>query len=83
MKKFIAAAIVLVTFTFGAGTALAGEVTGNGDPTPIKTRGVAASICAFSGLEDGSPGGPGVQPQTPAGSRGAPGFACSPGRPLP
>ena len=30
--------------------ALAGEITGNGNPTPIKSQGVAASICAFSGL---------------------------------
>ena len=30
--------------------ALAGELTGNGNPTPIKSRGVASSICAFSGL---------------------------------
>ena len=30
--------------------ALAGELTGNGNPTPIKERGVASSICAFSGL---------------------------------
>ena len=30
--------------------AWAGEITGSGNPTPIKSRGVAASICAFSGL---------------------------------
>ena len=31
-------------------TAWAGELTGSGNPTPIKTSGVANSICAFSGL---------------------------------
>jgi hypothetical protein len=31
-------------------TAWAGELTGSGNPTPIKTDGVAGSICAFSGL---------------------------------
>jgi hypothetical protein len=35
----------------GAGSVLAGEVNGNGDPTPI--RGGGTSACAFSGLEDG------------------------------
>lgn len=80
VKKLIVAAVITATFTTGAGTAFAGEVTGNGDSTPIRS-GVAASVCAFSGLEDGTPGGPGVTPQTPKGSGGAPGFACSPGRP--
>lgn len=37
-----------------AGSALAGEVTGNGDPTPISGY-QANSICAFSGLNDGEP----------------------------
>lgn len=32
--------------------AYAGEITGNQKLTPIKSRGVAASICAFSGLDD-------------------------------
>lgn len=31
--------------------AIAGEVTGNGDPTPVN-GGVASSICSFSGLND-------------------------------
>jgi hypothetical protein len=30
--------------------AWAGEITGSGNLTPIKTGGVASSICAFSGL---------------------------------
>jgi hypothetical protein len=36
-----------------AGSALAGEVTGNGKPTAAPTH--AASICAFSGRNDGDP----------------------------
>jgi hypothetical protein len=38
----------------GAGSAFAGEVTGKGDPTPIQ-EGQAASICSFSGQNDGEP----------------------------
>jgi len=34
----------------GAGAASAGEITGNGKPVPAPER--AASICAFSGLND-------------------------------
>src|SRR4051812_36518046 len=49
----------------GAGTALAGEVTGNGKPTQGPAH--ANSICAFSGLEDGDgagfPGPGGAPPQ--------------------
>lgn len=37
-----------------AASVLAGEVTGNGDPTPI-AEGRANSICSFSGLNDGEP----------------------------
>jgi hypothetical protein len=54
--------------------ASAGEVTGNGSPTPNSTFGHSASICSFSGLEDGDnnddnvpdpgvPNGPGATPQ--------------------
>ena len=54
MMKQLAAAAALCTAVVGlGGTAFAGEVTGNGKPTPIKTEHVAASECAFSGLEDG------------------------------
>lgn len=35
--------------------AYAGEVTGNGDPTPVKGH-VARSICSFSGLNDDGAG---------------------------
>ena len=45
-----AAAVVGV----GAGSALAGEITGNGKPTPINDY-RAASICSFSGQNDGNP----------------------------
>ena len=58
MRKFIAGAALALIFTGGGGTAFAGEVGGNGEPTPIQTRHVAASICAFNGLDDGSEGGP-------------------------
>ena len=52
MKKVVAAvAASIAAVGVTAGAAFAGEVTGNGKPTPIRS-GVAASICAFSGLED-------------------------------
>jgi hypothetical protein len=57
-----AGAIILL----GMSSASAGEVTGNGNPTPPGTFGHAASICSFSGLDDGSEGGaggPGAAPQ--------------------
>ncbi len=38
----------------GAGSAFAGEITGNGKSTPIN-EGQAASICSFSGQNDGNP----------------------------
>ena len=48
-----------------AGTASAGEITGNGKPTQGPAH--ANSICAFSGLEDGDgagfPGPGGAPPQ--------------------
>ncbi|MGD9749611.1 MAG: hypothetical protein AB7W59_01310 [Acidimicrobiia bacterium] len=45
-------AIIGSAVVLGAGTtALAGEVNGNGEQTPIRDR--AHSACAFSGLEDG------------------------------
>jgi hypothetical protein len=64
-KKSLLAVAVCVTALAGlsAAPAFAGEVTGPpgtvgqvtpapGTPTPIKTRGVAASECAFNGLND-------------------------------
>lgn len=76
----IGAATLLVSLTVGA--TFAGEVTGNGKPTPIKS-GRANSICAFSGLNDRTEGeGPtdtrvqnwGV---TPLLALGHPGDACN------
>ena len=58
MRKFIAGAALALIVSGAGGTAFAGEIGGNGEPTPIKTRHVAASICAFNGLDDGSEGGP-------------------------
>ena len=74
-KTFVAALICGASVVgLGAGSAFAGEITGNGEPNPIKGTispfpGVPAAICAFSGLEDGvdppsETGGPAVT-QTP------------------
>ena len=55
MRKLIAgAALTLIVTGAGGGTAFAGEVTGgpNAKPTPVQSY-VAASICSFSGQEDG------------------------------
>ena len=55
MRKLIAAATIVVAGVGIGGSVFAGEVTGNGDPTPVaRPRAVASSICAFSGLDDGS-----------------------------
>lgn len=52
MPKVIVAIIATVALSgVFSGTAFAGEVTGNGKPTPIRQY-RAASICSFSGLED-------------------------------
>jgi hypothetical protein len=58
-RKFAATASAALIAMVGTGAALAGEVQGPpgaanqpGTPTPIKTRGVAASACAFNGLND-------------------------------
>jgi hypothetical protein len=53
--KSLLAAIAIPVVASGAlfvAPAHAGEFTGSGKTTPIKDRGVAASECAFSGLED-------------------------------
>lgn len=55
MRRLIAgAALTLIVTGAGGGTAFAGEVTGgpNSKPTPVQSH-VAASICSFSGKEDG------------------------------
>ena len=53
-KSLVAAALCAAAVAaVGAGSAFAGEVTGNGNPTaaPAHTN----SICAFSGQNDGNP----------------------------
>ncbi len=57
MKKTLVGAAICAALIFGSsGAAFAGEVNGNGDATPARDK--AKSACAFSGLEDGSEGGP-------------------------
>jgi hypothetical protein len=84
MRKVIGgAAIAAIALVGSGGAAFAGEITGQGRGTPINAFegptdrvghfAVAPSECSFSGLEDAA--GPGTT-QTPAGSRGAPRFAC-------
>jgi len=58
-RKLAATASAVLLVALGAGSAFAGEVKGPpgslenpGSPTVIKTRGVAASACAFNGLND-------------------------------
>jgi hypothetical protein len=61
MRKFIAGAVLAVGVVSIGGTAFAGEINGSGDhgnpdkgnQTPVAGW-QAGSICAFSGLEDGS-----------------------------
>jgi hypothetical protein len=55
----------------GAGTALAGEVTGKGKPTAAPDN--ANSICAFSGQNDKTPGEGPVEPRTQTPADGNPG----------
>jgi hypothetical protein len=53
-KSLLAAALCAVVVTVvGAGSASAGEVTGNGKPTAGPAH--ANSICVFSGRNDGEP----------------------------
>jgi hypothetical protein len=58
MKKFLIGAAVVAAVTVTGGTAFAGEITGNGKPTPINTY-RAGSICSFSGQND-DPDEPGL-----------------------
>lgn len=50
----IALGTAVLLLSASAASVLAGEVTGNGDPTPI-AEAQASSICSFSGLNDGHP----------------------------
>ena len=53
-KSLLATALGAVCLAVvGAGSAFAGEVNGNGDPTGAPAH--ANSICAFSGQNDGHP----------------------------
>lgn len=54
MRKQVVSIMIAAVFTVGiAGTAVAGERTGQGKPTPISNPdGPQNSECAFSGLED-------------------------------
>jgi hypothetical protein len=54
LSAVLAAALVVAM----GGTAFAGEITGNGKPTPIESF-RAGSICSFSGLND-DPNEPGM-----------------------
>ena len=85
-KSLLAVACYAAAVTgLSAGPALAGEITGNGKSTPIRS-GVAASECAFSGLDDPDADefthtqsfGQLVRMFGPMG--GVPGFACNPTR---
>ena len=50
-KLFASAVSAAAVAALSGAPALAGEVTGTGESTPIR-NGVAASECAFSGLDD-------------------------------
>jgi len=50
----IALGTATLVASLSAGAVLAGEITGNGEPTPISDE-RAASICSFSGYNDGEP----------------------------
>src|SRR4051812_43100170 len=56
MKKWIAGPVLATSMVGIGGTAFAGEVNGNGKPTPINSY-RAGSICSFSGLNDDPTGG--------------------------
>jgi hypothetical protein len=56
MRKVIAAAAAVVGIVVTPRAAFAGEITGNGKPTPINQF-TANSICSFSGQNDPSGGG--------------------------
>ena len=53
MSKRIQAFAILVSATVIAAPAMAGEVTGGPHPKPTTGPSHAASVCAFSGQEDG------------------------------
>ena len=81
LTKFTVALVLI------SSPAWAGEITGSGHETPIKSSGVAASICAFSGLNPEGDG-PNSLVQSygairaafggPAPFHGLPGVECNP-----
>jgi len=82
-RRLLAVAVCAAAIPgLSAGSAFAGEVTGNGKDTPIRD-GVAKSECAFSGLDDVDPDpfthtqswGQLVKLSGPMG--GVPGVACN------
>jgi len=84
-KRSFAAALCAATVAgLSAGSAFAGEITGTGEPTPIREH--AQSECAFSGLNDDNlptdaiaqSFGQIVKVEGPIG--GIPGTACNPTR---
>ena len=55
MRRLLAVASCAVgVVALGAGSAFAGEITGNGKPTAVASH-VANSLCAFNGLNDLNP----------------------------
>jgi hypothetical protein len=85
-KPLVGAAVCIIAIAGVGSSAFAGEVNGNGNPTPILGEeffvpGVPASACAYSGLEDDAGGGPGVTqtPHSEGGNTSEPGVAraCS------
>lgn len=71
-RKMLAGVVICAgSLGLGTGSVLAGETNGNGDSTPVRDPDVPNSICAFSGLQDGSgPDDPNSGPghvQTPHG----------------
>jgi hypothetical protein len=84
-KIFASAVCAAAVAALTCAPAFAGEITGTGKSTPIRS-GVAASECAFSGLDDPDPDvfthtqsfGQLVSMFGPMG--GVPGVACNPTR---
>ena len=62
-RLIVAAFCAVVVAAIGATSAFAGEITGNGKFTPVHDH-IAASICSFSGREDGDPPGDPTPNQT-------------------
>ena len=55
MRRLLAvASCAVAVVALGAGSAFAGEITGNGKPTAVASH-VANSLCAFNGLTDLNP----------------------------